>query len=179
MNLVTITPCCCCCLVAKLCPDSLWLHALQLNRLLCPWDSPGKNTGVGCHSLFQEIFPTQGLHPHLLYWQVDSLPLSHLRSPITPTVDLTKSWYILGWREEMKGCELKSTSSEKVKKGSKVRESNIFGHRNRSLHKHGYVVAWHSGTQLRVHSTRAWFPFRPSTTIWFSGCASQHQLGTC
>ena len=25
-----------------------------------PWDSPGKNTGVGCHALFQGIFPTQG-----------------------------------------------------------------------------------------------------------------------
>ena len=30
------------------------------SRLLCPWDSPGKNTGVGCHFLFQGIFPTQG-----------------------------------------------------------------------------------------------------------------------
>ena len=29
-------------------------------RLLCPWDSPGKNTGVGCHALLQGIFPTQG-----------------------------------------------------------------------------------------------------------------------
>ena len=29
-------------------------------RLLCPWDSPGKNTGVGSHSLLQGIFPTQG-----------------------------------------------------------------------------------------------------------------------
>ena len=29
-------------------------------RLLCLWDSPGKNTGVGCHSLLQGIFPTQG-----------------------------------------------------------------------------------------------------------------------
>ena len=29
-------------------------------RPLCPWDSPGKNTGVGCHSLLQGIFPTQG-----------------------------------------------------------------------------------------------------------------------
>ena len=28
------------------------------SRLLCPWDSPGKNTGVGCHFLLQEIFPT-------------------------------------------------------------------------------------------------------------------------
>ena len=31
------------------------------------WDSPGKNTGVGCHSLLQEIFPTQGLNPGLLH----------------------------------------------------------------------------------------------------------------
>ena len=30
------------------------------SRLLCPWDSPGKNTGVGCHALLQGIFLTQG-----------------------------------------------------------------------------------------------------------------------
>jgi len=35
----------------------LWTAALQA---LCPWDSPGKNTGVGCHALLQGIFPTQG-----------------------------------------------------------------------------------------------------------------------
>ena len=29
-------------------------------RLLCPWDSPGKNTGVDCHALLQGIFLTQG-----------------------------------------------------------------------------------------------------------------------
>ena len=34
--------------------------------LLCPWDSPGKNTGVGCHALLQGIFPTQGLNLHSL-----------------------------------------------------------------------------------------------------------------
>ncbi|KAB0353935.1 hypothetical protein FD755_023370 [Muntiacus reevesi] len=36
-------------------------------RLLCPWDSPSKNTGVGSHSLLQGIFPTQGLNPGLLH----------------------------------------------------------------------------------------------------------------
>ena len=49
-------------------------------RLFCPWDSPGKNTGMGCHFLLQGIFPTQGLNPHLLRllnWQA-ALPLSHL-----------------------------------------------------------------------------------------------------
>ena len=48
---------------------------------LCPWDFPGKNTGVGCHFLLQGIFLTQGLNPCLLHWQADSLPLSHLGSP--------------------------------------------------------------------------------------------------
>ena len=35
-------------------------------RLLCPWDFPGKNSGVGCHFLLQEIFPTQGSNACLL-----------------------------------------------------------------------------------------------------------------
>ena len=34
-------------------------------------DSPGKNTGVGCHALLQGIFPTQGPNPHL-HWQAGS-----------------------------------------------------------------------------------------------------------
>jgi hypothetical protein len=36
--------------------------------LLCPWDFPGQNTGVGCHFLFQRIFLTQGSNLHLLQW---------------------------------------------------------------------------------------------------------------
>ena len=35
-------------------------HDLLPAGLFCPWDSPGKNTGVGCHSLLQGIFSTQG-----------------------------------------------------------------------------------------------------------------------
>ena len=54
--------------------NSLQPHGLQPARLLCPWDSPGKNTGVGCHSLLQGFFPTQGSNPHLLHWQAGSLP---------------------------------------------------------------------------------------------------------
>ena len=44
----------------------MWPHGLQPARLLCPLDSPGKNSGVGCHCLFQGIFPTQGWNPGLL-----------------------------------------------------------------------------------------------------------------
>ena len=44
--------------------ESLWPHGPT--RLLCPWDSPSKNTGLGCHFLHQGIFPTQGSNLRLL-----------------------------------------------------------------------------------------------------------------
>ena len=46
--------------------NSLLPHGLQPTRLLCAWDSPGKNTEVGCHALLQGIFLTQGLKLGLL-----------------------------------------------------------------------------------------------------------------
>ena len=56
-------------------------------RLLCPWDFPSKNTGVGCHFLLQGIFLTQGLNWHLpvlFRWQADSVvTLSHRGSPVS------------------------------------------------------------------------------------------------
>ena len=53
------------CSVAKSCL-TLQPCRLQPDRLLCPWALPGKNTGVGCHFLLQEIFPTQQLNLRLL-----------------------------------------------------------------------------------------------------------------
>ena len=52
-------------------------HWTAPTRLLCPWDSPGKNTGVGCYALLQGISLTQKLNLHLLrflHWQAGSLP---------------------------------------------------------------------------------------------------------
>ena len=48
------------------CP-TLRSYGLQFTRLLCPWDSPGKNTGVGWHALLQGIFLTQGSNLDLLH----------------------------------------------------------------------------------------------------------------
>ena len=65
--------------------DSLQPHGLQPTGLLCPWDSPGKNTGVGCHALLQGIVPTQGLNLRLLcllHWQAGPLPLAPPGKPI-------------------------------------------------------------------------------------------------
>ena len=45
--------CCCCCYVASVVSDSVWPYRQQPTRLLHPWDSPGKKTGVSCHFLPQ------------------------------------------------------------------------------------------------------------------------------
>ena len=45
--------CCHVCQVASVVSNSVQPHGLQPTRLPCPWDSPGKNTGVGCHFLLQ------------------------------------------------------------------------------------------------------------------------------
>ena len=65
--------CCCCCWVASVMSDSARPHRRRPTRLLRPWDSPGKNTGVGCHFLLQcmkvksdsevaQLCPTQRPH---------------------------------------------------------------------------------------------------------------------
>ena len=72
------------CQVALVMSDSLWSHGLYPARLLCPWGSPGKNTGVGCHALLLGIFPTQELYWRLLcliHWQMGSLLLAPLGKP--------------------------------------------------------------------------------------------------
>ena len=58
LNTQTENMCVCVCvLVTQLCP-TLW----DFTRLLCPWNSPGKNTEVSFYSLLQRIFPTKGLN---------------------------------------------------------------------------------------------------------------------
>ena len=68
---------------------TLWTGA---QRLLCPWDSPGKNIGGSCHFLLQGIFRTQGSNLHLwcpLHWYAGSLPLG---PPGTPVPEGEANW---------------------------------------------------------------------------------------
>ena len=53
--------------------NSLWPDRLQPTRLLCPWDSPGKNTRVGSHSLLRGIFPDPGIERRSPTLQADYL----------------------------------------------------------------------------------------------------------
>ena len=56
-----------CVLVPESCPTLC--DPMECSWLLCPWNSSGKDTGVGCHFLHQVIFPTQGSNPSLLHWR--------------------------------------------------------------------------------------------------------------
>ena len=77
--------------------NSLQPYGLQPIRLLCPWNSPGKNPGVGCPFLLQGIFLTQASNPHLLRWQADSLepPGNPSFLPSAPVYRLFQSFLTL------------------------------------------------------------------------------------
>ncbi|XP_069426855.1 cilia- and flagella-associated protein 119 isoform X1 [Ovis canadensis] len=64
---------------------ALWIAAHQAPLSM---DSPGKNTGVGCHAFLQGIFPTQGSNPCLLHWQVGSSPLESPGKPHCPSLPI-------------------------------------------------------------------------------------------
>ena len=85
-----LQPCVCVCVCVCVCmcvcvhslstvSHSLQPHGLQSSRLLCPWNSPGKNTGVDS----QEIFPSQGSNPGLLLCRRTLYHLNHQGSPPT------------------------------------------------------------------------------------------------
>ena len=80
---------------------TLWTVGRQAPLSMALWDCPGKNTGVGCHALLQRIFPTQGLNPHLLHWQVGSLGLT---PPGKPYADVTiKKHFLLSYKDKSLG----------------------------------------------------------------------------
>ena len=60
---------------------SIMSNSLSPHVLYSPWNSPGQNTGVGCFSLLQGIFPTQGSNPGLPHCRQILYQLSHKGSP--------------------------------------------------------------------------------------------------
>ena len=77
-------------------------------------DSPGKNTGVGCHALFQGIFPTQGLNLGLPHCKHILYHLSHQKSPWncrsrTLSIRRKRAWCGLGSQLTISGPELRNS----------------------------------------------------------------------
>ena len=69
-------------LITQSCPTLC--NPMDCSPLLCPWDAPGNNTGVDCHSLLQGIFPTQGLSLGLLHCRQILYHVIHWGSPGSP-----------------------------------------------------------------------------------------------
>ena len=96
----------CACVLS--CFTCVWLFVTVwtvATSLPCPWNFPGKNTGVGCHPFFQGICLTQGLNVHLLcllHWQEGSLPLASPGEPYMH-VGIFKPWcWLQSFREKMR-----------------------------------------------------------------------------
>ena len=91
--------------------DSLPPHGLWPS-ILHPWDSPGKNTGVGCLSLLQGIFLTQGSNLSLLHCRQFLYRLSPGRSPGKEmAIHFSILAWEIPWTEEP--CRLQSIESQK------------------------------------------------------------------
>ena len=95
---------CCAMLSCSVVSDSFQHHELYLQGSSCSGDSPGKNTGVGCHTLLQGICPSQGSNPGIPHCRQILYHLSHQGSPYIfiqrgkQTDRQTVGW-IDGWME--------------------------------------------------------------------------------
>ena len=130
---------------------SLQPHGLYATRLLCPWNFPGKSTGVGCHFLLQDIFPTQGLNPGLPHCRQTFYHLSHQRS------QLWRRWYFSsGWKEDRKSEWVVEESQRDLEAWvTRLYEVGC-------LHKLIYDLKWGQITQFKVNLhildlEHAWF----------------------
>ena len=138
--------CCSCCFVAKSCLTLLQPRGLQLARLLCPWVSKGKNSGVGCHALLQGIFPTQGSNPGLLHCREILYHLGNQRRPnqsilkeINPEYPL--EGLILKLKLQYFGYLMRTDSFEKTLMLAKME-----GRRRRGQHRMRWldgITGWH------------------------------------
>ena len=100
-----------------MCANSLQLCPTLCNPMDCSpqrtgssvhGDSPGKNTGVGCHAFLQGIFPTQGLNSGLPHCRQTLYHLSHLDSILKSCLTLPTKVHLVKamvFPVVMYGCE--------------------------------------------------------------------------
>ena len=101
--------------------DSLGPHGLQPARLLCPRDFPGKNTGVGNHSLLQAIFLTQGSNPGLLHCRQILYPLNHQGNH--KVINWKVNWSNEVQRKRCSACRVDQPLSNKYQVQQTLKES--------------------------------------------------------
>ena len=131
-------------------------HGLQSTRPLCPWDSPGKNTGVSCHFLLQGIFPTQESNPGLLHCKQVLCQLNYKGNQILRVLKVWCLWFPTAWRllrymPLSRKCLCKSVCDERtepmrgVEKNSLSSKDRLSGWSGSPEH---YCITHHTETRL-------------------------------
>ena len=118
--------------------NSLRPHGPQPASLLCPRNSPGKNTGIGCHSLLQGIFPTQGSNPHLLcllHCEADSFVHQLMNAKCNIPIEWNITWPIT--RDEVPAHTKKQGKLENLMLRKRDRVHNILFHLMKSQNRGG------------------------------------------
>ena len=109
--------------------NSLWLHGLWPTRLLCPWNFPGKNTGMGCHFFLHWILPTQGSNPSFLELSLKHCITSRWQ-PITAKY-CESPYYVLATRlikKENKGKRRRNSHSLSTNSVPDIGEGVMLAH---------------------------------------------------
>ena len=106
------------------------------------WDSPGKNTGMGCHSLLQGILPIQGSNLCLLHWQAGSLPVA---SPGKPQMGAM----YLGWSDGRRMSSLRNSSSITKYLHLLHSDNQLSAQEMCTWMKRNLAVHWEEGRQKR------------------------------
>ena len=75
------------CVSCSVVSDSLLPRRLYATGLLCPWDFPGKDTGMGCHFLLQGKLLDLGIEPRSPALQADALPSEPPGKPLLPNIE--------------------------------------------------------------------------------------------
>ena len=137
--------------------DSLQPQGLQPTRFFCVWDFPGKNTGVGCHFLLQEIFPNQGSNPQfssLIHWQVGSLLLVPPGKP--EKCKLKQQW-----------CTITNWSKWPVKNSKKVNAGEVVEKKETLLHCWKMLCLWR---MVQFSSVKLLSRVQLFATPWNTAC---------
>ena len=111
--------------------NSLWPHGLYIacQASLSVWDFPSKNTRVGCHFFSRRSSWPRDTNPCILHWQVDSLSLSHERSPynnskLSVTFKNCESLYCTPVTYIILYINYNSIKNSRKKKNSKFKKTN-------------------------------------------------------
>ena len=144
-------------------------------RLLCSWDFPGKNIGVGCHFLLQGIFPTQGSNPHLLHWQADyywaTCEAHHFYNSDTPnwdhSQDFFNKWCWENWTATCKKMKLECSLTPYTKINSKwIKDLNVKPDSTKLLEGNRQIILWHNCSNIFLDPSPRTVKIKPKINKW-------------